>query len=71
MRAGFAAEDGAALHFVDTELRRVVASRPAARGYGLALGEDGVAETALETDYLGDPKRGSRSSGSTHSAVAA
>ena len=35
MRAGYAAEDGAALHFVGTELSRVVASRPEARGYRL------------------------------------
>ena len=35
MRSGYAAEDGAALHFVGTELSRVVASRPEARGYRL------------------------------------
>ena len=40
MRSGYAAEDGAGLHFVGTELSRVVASRPAARGYRLdAMGE--------------------------------
>ena len=30
MRGGYAAEDGAALHFVGEELSRVVASRPEA-----------------------------------------
>ena len=32
MRGGYAAEDGAALHFRGTELHRVVSSRPSARG---------------------------------------
>jgi dipeptidase E len=71
MCPGYAAGDGAALHFVGTELRRVVASRPMARGYSLALGEEGLSETALETDYLGDPKRGAQPGDATQSAVAA
>ena len=33
MRGGYAAEDGAALHFVGEELARVVTSRPGARAY--------------------------------------
>jgi peptidase E len=54
MRPGYAAEDGAALHFVDTELSRVVASRPQARGYRLdAMGER-VVEMRIATTYLGD-----------------
>jgi peptidase E len=54
MRSGYAAEDGAALHFVGTELHRVVASRPEARGYQLdALGER-VVEMRIATAYLGD-----------------
>jgi len=54
MRPGYAAEDGAALHFVDTELSRVVASRPEARGYRLdAMGER-VVEMRIATAYLGD-----------------
>jgi dipeptidase E len=54
MRSGYAAEDGAALHFVGAELSRVVASRPAARGYRLdALGER-VVEMPIATTYLGD-----------------
>jgi dipeptidase E len=55
-RGGYAAEDGAALHFVGTELSRVVASRPEARGYRLdAMGER-VVEMRIATTYLGDAK---------------
>jgi dipeptidase E len=54
MRPGYAAEDGAALHFVGSELSRVVASRPEARGYRLdAMGER-VVEMRIATTYLGD-----------------
>lgn len=54
MRGGYAAEDGAALHFVGTELSRVIASRPEARGYRLdAMGER-VVEMRIATTYLGD-----------------
>jgi dipeptidase E len=54
MRPGYAAEDGAALHFTGTELSRVVASRPEARGYRLdPLGER-VVEMRIEATYLGD-----------------
>jgi dipeptidase E len=52
MRSGYAAEDGAALHFVGTELSHVVASRPRARGYRLdALGER-VVEMRIATRFL-------------------
>jgi dipeptidase E len=54
MRPGYAAEDGAALHFVGTELHRVVASRPAARGYRLDAVGDRVVEMRIATAYLGD-----------------
>jgi peptidase E len=54
MRPGYAAGDGAALHFVGEELSRVVASRAEARGYRLELG-DGVVETCLATTFLGAP----------------
>jgi peptidase E len=49
MCSGYAAEDGAALHFVGTELSRVVSSRPKAKAY--AVGADGM--EPLATDYLG------------------
>jgi dipeptidase E len=54
MRPGYAAEDGAALHFVGTELTRVVASRPEARGYRLDLVGERVMEMRIATAYLGD-----------------
>jgi peptidase E len=52
MRAGYAAEDSAALHFVGHELKRVVASRPEARGYRLDTVGERVVEMRLETTYL-------------------
>ena len=54
MRAGYAAEDGAALHFTGTELSRVVASRPEARGYRLDVAGRRVVEMRIATTYLGD-----------------
>jgi dipeptidase E len=53
MRPGYAAEDGAALHFAGHELYRVVASRPAARGYRLDALGDRVVEMQIATTYLG------------------
>ncbi len=53
MRCGYAAEDGAALHFVGTELHRVVASRPEARGYRLDTMGERVVEMRIATAYLG------------------
>ncbi len=54
MRAGYAAEDGAALHFTGTELSRVVASRPEARGYRLDVAGQRVVEMRIATTFLGD-----------------
>jgi dipeptidase E len=54
MRSGYAAEDGAALHFTGTELSRVVASRPEARGYRLDVVGDRVVEMRIATTFLGD-----------------
>jgi dipeptidase E len=51
---GYAADDGAALVFRNGDLADVVASRPAARGYRVARGQNGKAiETELPTRYLG------------------
>ena len=55
MAPGYAAEDGAALHFTGTELTRVVASRPQARGYRLDPMGERVVEMRIATAYLGDP----------------
>ena len=54
MRAGYAAEDGAALHFTGEELSRVVASRPEARGYRLDAAGGRVVEMRIATTFLGD-----------------
>ena len=53
MPAGYGTGDGAALHFVGTELAEVVASRPKARAYHVT--RDEVTETELATRFLGAP----------------
>jgi dipeptidase E len=53
MPAGYAAEDGAALRFVDEQLAEVVASRPRARAYRLERRGGRVLEIRLATRYLG------------------
>jgi peptidase E len=53
MRPGFAADDGAALHFRGEELHHVVSSRPHARAYRVQPVDDEVVETPLDTSYLG------------------
>jgi dipeptidase E len=54
MRPGYAADDGAALHFVGTEVAQVVASRPGARGYRVESRSARVVTTQLGTRFLGD-----------------
>jgi dipeptidase E len=54
MPAGYAASDGAALHFVGTELHRVVLSRPGATAYRVERQDMGVVEVPLPGDYLGE-----------------
>jgi peptidase E len=53
MRAGFAAEDGVALHFRGTSLECVVSSRAQASAYRVEPDENGVVETRLDASYLG------------------
>ena len=50
--AGYAADDGAALHFVETDLAACVASRPTARGYRLRAESDTITETPLSVRLL-------------------
>ncbi|MEH7444382.1 Type 1 glutamine amidotransferase-like domain-containing protein [Bacillus sp. JJ1122] len=50
---GFAADDGAALHFIDGELSKAVSSRRDARAYQVQLKEGSIKEEALFTEYLG------------------
>jgi dipeptidase E len=63
MRAGFAAEDGVALHFCDTTLERVVSSRPDAAAFLVEPCDEcdaGVRETRLPASYLGGARAGVR-----------
>jgi dipeptidase E len=53
MCAGFAVEDGVALHFRRTRLKRVVSSRPDGCAYRVEPAADGVVETRLKAAYLG------------------
>ena len=55
MPAGYGTGDGAALHFVGTDLAHVVSSRPNARAYHVAPDGPEVTETALAAQYLGTP----------------
>ncbi len=50
---GYAADDGAALHFAGTELVKAISSRPDARAYRVERQGNGVAETTLATRFLG------------------
>jgi peptidase E len=55
MRTGFGVDDGAALHFVGTELAGVVASRPSAGAVRVAAVGGEAVETRLSARYLGAP----------------
>jgi dipeptidase E len=50
---GYAADDGAALHFRGTELFEVVTSRKGASAYRVELVDGRVRETSLKARYLG------------------
>lgn len=49
---GFAADDGAALHFIGTSLHKNVSSRRAAKVYRVEKCGAGVEETPLDTEFL-------------------
>jgi dipeptidase E len=49
---GFAVDDGAALHFVGTELAEVVTAEPGAGGYRVEPVADGAEETSLQVREL-------------------
>ncbi len=50
---GFGVEDGAALHFADSQLIRVVTSRPTANAYRVRKVRNKIVEEHLEKIYLG------------------
>lgn len=49
---GIACDDGAAAHYIDGALHKVVSSRPNAKGYRVDKDGDSSVERALETVYL-------------------
>lgn len=55
---GYAADDGAALHFLGTKLVEVVASRQGASAYRVVLVDGRVQETRLEARFLGNSNNG-------------
>jgi dipeptidase E len=63
LRAGYAAEDGVALHFCGTSLARAVSSRPDGAAFLVEPSEasqSGVSERRLQVDYLGAACPGER-----------
>ena len=58
INAGYAADDGAALHYIGRRLHRVVSSRPNAKVYRVSRSGRGVIERELPTEYLGTRGRG-------------
>ena len=53
LQGGYAADDGAALHFHGTELVEVVSSHEGAAAYRVELVDGQVVETRLQTRFLG------------------
>ena len=54
MPDAWACDDGAALHFIEGEMREAVSSRPKAQAYRVTLADSGsVTEIPLSTRYLG------------------
>ena len=56
--AGYAADDGAALHFAGSALAEAVSSRPEAGAYRVELVEGTVVETRLPVRFLGHTESG-------------
>jgi dipeptidase E len=55
LKPGYAADDGAALHFIDEELSRAVSSRPYASAYRVEKKDGVIQEYRIATHYLGNP----------------
>ncbi|ASS76246.1 peptidase E [Tumebacillus algifaecis] len=54
LQDGLAADDGAAFHFIGTDLHRTVSSRPNAKGYRVQKIGSEIREEMLDTYYLGN-----------------
>jgi hypothetical protein len=70
MCAGFAADDGVALHFKGTRLDSVVSSRERGGAFHVQRVGDEVMETALEVTYLGERSGPAKRGGGTSSGTA-
>lgn len=53
LQPGIAADDGAAIHYIDGEMKEIVSSRLGAKGYFVSQGN----EEELETHYLGNESK--------------
>jgi peptidase E len=52
LEAGYAVDDGAALHFIGERLAKIVSSRRLAKAYSVRRSDEGVEEVALDTEWL-------------------
>jgi dipeptidase E len=52
LKSGYAADDGAALHYINEKLHKAVSSREKAKAYHVQLRNGKVVETVLETHFL-------------------
>jgi dipeptidase E len=52
IKSGYAADDGAAAHFIGGEFAYAVSSRPHAKVYKVAKLDEQIVEAAIETQYL-------------------
>lgn len=52
IKPGYAIDDGAAVHFKNRQLHRVVVKRESARAYYVSVGDAGVREVSLDTTPL-------------------
>ena len=55
IKDGWAADDGAAVHFVDGEYSGTVSSRLHAKAYRISRSGDAAVEEVLSTRFLGGP----------------
>ena len=55
LKPGYAADDGAALHFIDGEIAQAVSSRPYASSYRVEKKDGVISEYRIATNYLGNP----------------
>ncbi|MFD2445411.1 Type 1 glutamine amidotransferase-like domain-containing protein [Bacillus sp. CGMCC 1.16607] len=53
IKAGVAADDGVAVHYIEQELSHIVSSRPRAKAYKIIHSDHGIIEEEIPTRYLG------------------